>query len=242
MFTTKKLSNILFLDIETAGAWSDFESMPPPLQNLWTHKAQFIDENKSASELYTEKAGIYAEFGQVIVVSFGMLYWRENNVFLRVSSITGKDEKELLIKFKMLVESLQASKFPELQLCAHNGKEFDFPFLCRRYMVHQIALPKILQIHGKKPWEVEYIDTMELWKFGDRKSYTKLELLCEILGVENPKSDIDGSQVNEVYWKTKDVERIARYCEKDVIATAQVLLKLSILPLVTSENIQLVKP
>ena len=110
-------------------------------------------------------------------------------------------------------------------LCAHNGKEFDFPYLCRRMLVNGIKIPKILQIMGKKPWEINHIDTLEFWKFGDYKHYTSLELLTEIFGIPSPKDDIKGSDVARVYWEEKDLNRIAKYCQKDVLALVQLFLR-----------------
>jgi len=125
-----------------------------------------------------------------------------------------------------------------LLLCAHNGKEFDFPYIARRMLINGIKLPKILDIAGKKPWEVSFLDTMELWKFGDYKNYTSLNLLTQIFDIPTPKDDIDGSMVADVYWNDKDLQRIVKYCEKDVLAIAQLMLKYKGEELVKAENVE----
>jgi uncharacterized protein YprB with RNaseH-like and TPR domain len=125
-------------------------------------------------------------------------------------------------------------------LCGHNGKEFDFPWVARRCVVHGIRLPKLLDIAGLKPWEVGHLDTMNLWSFGDRKAYTSLALLTHILGIPTPKDDITGADVARVYYEDGDLERIATYCKKDVVATTQLFLRLTGRPLVKEERITLV--
>src|SRR4030095_4613428 len=125
-------------------------------------------------------------------------------------------------------------------LCAHNGKEFDFPFLARRMVINQIPLPAVLDTPGKKPWEVNHLDTMELWKFGDYKSYTSLLLLATILGIPTPKDDINGSIVWKVYWQDKDLDRIVRYCQKDVLTVAQIMLRFKGEALLTDADIEIV--
>lgn len=236
MFSQQELSRILFLDIETARAYKTFEEVPEVLQELWAQKSLKIrsTETDSPAEVYLEKAGIFAEFGKVICVSFGFINWQQERPHFRVKSFYAYSEAELLLQFKELLES----KFKGWQLCAHNGKEFDFPYLGRRFLINQIPVPSVLQVQGKKPWEVPFLDTLELWRFGDYKNYTKLELLCAVFGIETPKDDIDGSQVGRVFWEEEaGLERIARYCEKDVIATAQVLLKYCVMPSIEAQHV-----
>ncbi len=236
MFNQQELSRILFLDIETARAYKTFEEVPEVLQNLWEQKSLKIRnaETDTSAQVYLDKAGIFAEFGKVICVSFGFINWQQEVPHFRVKSFYSYNEVELLQQFKELLES----KFKDWQLCAHNGKEFDFPYLGRRFLINQITVPPILKVQGKKPWEVPFLDTLELWRFGDYKNYTKLELLCAVFGIETPKDDIDGSQVGKVFWEEEEgLERIARYCEKDVIATAQVLLKYCVMPSIAPTSI-----
>jgi predicted PolB exonuclease-like 3'-5' exonuclease len=204
---------------------------------MWKHKAQLIkteDESDSPEEKYYQRAAIYAEFGRVACISIGFVHFdkdEQGNLIgdgmIRTKSFCGTDEKQILKDFQEIL----TQKFKGWKLCAHNGKEFDFPYLCRRFLINQLQIPDHLHIHGKKPWEISHLDTMELWKFGDYKSYTKLELLCDIFDVPTPKDDIDGSKVGEVFWDEKDYKRLSIYCEKDVIATIQILLRFSLLPL-----------
>ncbi len=236
MFTQQELENILFLDIETACVVPNYEALPERLQPLWDKKAksryQKADPDKSTAELFFEKAGIHAEFAQVVCISCGYLQFDPGGVpHLKMKSYFGPDERQTLTDFGKMLDAYTGAKAGR-NLCAHNGKEFDFPFLGRRYVIHGLPIPYSLRTQGKKPWEVNFVDTMELWKFGDYKAYTSLDLLSAILGIPSPKDDIDGSDVSRVFWEEKEYDRIKTYCEKDVLTTAQVLLRMSRMPLV----------
>lgn len=234
------LKNILFLDIETVAETKTFQELPERKQELWTKKSSFFREaeEKTAEELY-ERAGIYAEFGKVVVIAVGYFPGTEPEPKLRITAFEGHDEKQVLLQFADLLNSKHFSS-KDTRLCAHNGKEFDFPYIARRMLVHGIELPPALQLSGKKPWEIPHLDTLELWKFGDYKHYTSLDLLASIFSIESSKDDIDGSQVNSVYYKENDLERITEYCKRDVSVLVQVFLRLSQLPSVKPENITLV--
>ncbi|HRZ42305.1 MAG TPA: 3'-5' exonuclease [Bacteroidales bacterium] len=228
------VGNILFLDIETVPQHPAYGEMPERLRVLWDHKAERLQPaggELTPEELY-DKAGIYAEFGKIICISVGIVV----DGYLRLKSFAGDDERELLQKFSQLLRQ----KFNKAHLCAHNGKEFDFPFLCRRMLVNGIPLPDILDIAGKKPWEINHLDTMELWKFGDYKHYTSLELLAAIFGIPTPKDDIKGSDVSRVYWQEKDLQRIVTYCQKDVATIVQLYLRYNCMELIPEERIVLV--
>ncbi len=224
------LENILFLDIETVPAYPDFDAVPENFQKLWEKKSAYIRsaDNLSPAEVYGQ-AGIYAEFGKIVCISCGFMNGNE----VRLKSFYGDDEVILLNEFAGLLQ--QHYNRPESLLCGHNAKEFDFPYIARRMLVNGIELPEILDLAGKKPWEIRHLDTMELWKFGDYKHYTSLELLAAIFGIPTPKDDIDGSQVAGVYWNDKDLERIAHYCQKDVLTTIQLFRRYQGLPLIKEE-------
>lgn len=212
---------VLFLDIETVPAVDDWSKLPDDLKALWTKKVekQLSDEDTPES-FYSERAGILSEFGKIICISFGIIVDQNQ---IKLKSFYSDDEKKILSDFIAL---LQSKYFHEgVILCAHNGKEFDFPYMARRMIIHGLDLPHTLNLHGKKPWEIQHLDTMELWKFGDYKHYTSLNLLATILGIPTPKDDIDGSQVAQVYYEDHDLERIKTYCEKDVLTVAQIFRK-----------------
>lgn len=232
------VQNILFLDIETVPQYSVFDSVPEEWKALWTRKAEALlrnRENETVESIYA-RAGIYAEFGKIVCISCGVIQGSGEQKRLVIKSFYGHDEKLLLYEFCEMLRKWSADQ-PKA-LCAHNGKEFDFPYLCRRMIINQIPIPSILNIAGKKPWEVNHIDTMELWKFGDFKSYTSLNLLAYSLGIPTPKDDIDGSMVGDVYWKEKNLPRIAEYCQKDVVTVAQVYLRMQGEALIRPENIE----
>lgn len=225
------LSNILFLDIETVPLTATLSEMDPMLAQLWEEKVvsmrQRLPERYPADctgESKFQEAGIFAEFGRVVCVSVGYIYESEGERHFRGKSFCGEDEKVLLTDFADLLNNYYNSSHD--YLCGHNVKEFDLPFIARRMIVHGIPLPNVLNVMGKKPWEVRFLDTMEMWKFGDFKHYTSLKLLCSVLGIPSPKDDIDGSQVARVYYEERDLPRIVHYCEKDVFATANLYLRM----------------
>lgn len=228
MKTPQPLEHILFLDIETVPEQPDFKQLSEEAQELYAAKTAYKRkaENISAAAYYNH-AGIWAEFGKIVCVSVGYVTTTSTGRQFRVRSFSG-DEEKLLVAFKTLLDTHFSANHH--RLCAHNGKEFDFPFLARRMLKHQIALPNVLQLMGKKPWEVPHLDTLELWKFGDYKHYTSLKLLAHFFGIPSPKDDMDGSDVAQVYYLEDDLPRIVRYCEKDVITLTQVYLKLSLQP------------
>ncbi len=223
MNLTIDLNNILFLDIETVPQEENWNSVSKTTQELFEQKTRYQRKDEFTGDQFYEKAGIWAEFGKIVCISVGYFVDVEKKRQLRLTSFFGDNEYQLLTDFKVLLDKHFAKKANVL--CAHNGKEFDFPFIARRMIVHQIELPTKLNLFGKKPWEVTHLDTLELWKFGDYKHYTSLKLLTNILGIPSPKDDINGSEVANVYYKEKDVQRIVTYCEKDTIAVAQIILR-----------------
>ncbi len=237
-----RLKNLLILDIETVASSKEYQKLNAEMRKHWERKASFLrnEEELSAEELFSEKAGIYAEFGKVVTIAFCIFHdTADGDLALRVKSLAGANEQQLLTTFKHILET----KFDpmSLRLCAHNGKEFDFPYLSRRMLVNGINLPYVLDNSGKKPWEVNFLDTMEMWKFGDRKNFTSLDLLTTIFDIPSSKSDIDGSMVNQVYYEEDNgLERIEKYCQRDVIATAQLFLKMNALPVTEEKNITIV--
>ncbi|MFO7655628.1 MAG: 3'-5' exonuclease [Bacteroidales bacterium] len=230
--------NLLFIDIETVPGYASYDQLPENMRKLWDKKAAYLKKDDQTTGEFYQRAGIYAEFGKIICISCGLFYTVNNKRTLRIKSFFGHDEKKLLEEFIILPEGLSGRK--NLLLCAHNGKEFDFPYIARRMVVNRINLPYILDTSGKKPWETNFIDTMELWKFGDYKHYTSLELLTAILDIPNPKDDIDGSMVSGIYYDKKDLGSIVHYCEKDVIAIAQLILRYKGENLVNNEDIIIV--
>jgi len=239
MLNEIKLNNILFLDIETVSVSAKYDDLPDKMKELWAKKmANFIEkDNLSVEESYS-RAGIYAEFGKIICISVGFFYSKDGKNKFRIKSFYGDKEGALLLDFnKMLDSSFNTN---EHYLCGHNGKEFDFPYIARRSLINGLKLPKLLDNAGKKPWETRHLDTMELWKFGDFKHYTSLNLLTTIFNIPTPKDDIDGSEVGRVYWEDNDLPRIVTYCQKDVLAVAQLFLRYTNRELVKDEDVEIV--
>lgn len=240
------IANILFLDIETVSGKATLKELDEDLQHLWELKAKALRRNEpepldeeGLADFYQDRAAIYAEFGKIICISVGVVYRDKDTRQLRVrfKSFADKDEAALLTEFSQMLDQYYKNT-NKYFMCGHNIKEFDVPYMCRRMVIHQLPLPNMLDIAGKKPWETKHLlDTMELWKFGDRKSYTSLKLLAAALGFPSPKDDIDGSEVGRVFWEEDDLDRIARYCEKDVLATVQLFLRYQRAPILTEEQV-----
>lgn len=235
---------ILFIDIETVSLTQRYQDLPERLVPLWEHKAETLRQRMPAvytsdmddQTIFEKGAGIFAEFGKIICISAGFIFYKDGQEHFRVKSFYGDDEKKLLIDFVNALTTF--GNVGDIQLCGHNIKEFDVPYICRRLLIHQLPLPELLKFGSKKPWEVPLLDTLEMWKFGDYKNYTSLNLLTALFDIPTPKDDIDGSQVTSVYYTEHDVKRIATYCEKDVVATAQLFLRLNQWPLIASDCIE----
>lgn len=242
------LNNILFLDIETVPQYENYGCVPDEWKLLWDTRASYLLRNREGetAETVYNRAGIYAEFGKIICISCGYVAGAGPEKKLVLKSFYGDDEKKLLIEFCNILAVWTKDNHDNKLLCAHNGKEFDFPYLCRRLIINRIAVPPILNTQGKKPWEVKHLDTMDMWRFGDMKNFTSLNLLACVLGIPTPKDDIDGSMVWEIYWtpktpqeKEQGLQRIVTYCQKDVITVAQVYLRLSGDELLKTENVEI---
>jgi hypothetical protein len=232
-----ELRDILFIDIETVASTDDYASLDERMKVQWSRKANFFrrDSQLSDEELFHERAGIYAEFGKIICIAVGKYIENEaGDMSLKTKVYCDHNESDLLTNFRVMIEKFDAAS---LRFCAHNGKEFDYPYLCRRMLINSIPLPAVLNLSGRKAWEVPHLDTMEMWKFGDYKHYTSLDLLAALFQIPSSKNKIDGSQVNYVYHHDKDLEKIAEYCRADVIVLALLFLKLKGYPLIPHENI-----
>ena len=222
MIQKTPLNNILFIDIETVPEQQHYDQLDEDLRQFWEQKTQYQRKDEISAEAFYERAGIWAEFGKIITISVGYFVNKSDIRNFRVTSFWG-DEKKILNDFSNLLTT--HFNGPQHLLCGHNAKEFDIPFIARRMIINSISLPSKLNLFGKKPWEVPHLDTLELWKFGDYKHFTSLKLLTKVLGVPSPKDDIDGSEVARVYYEEKDIDRIITYCEKDVIAVAQIFIR-----------------
>jgi len=237
MFDTIASEDILFIDIETVPQYSDANQLPERFQHLWDKKSShFRDENQVAADVY-QRAGIYAEFGKIICISAGGIIQKNGERFYKVKSFQGHDEKKLLLEFNDMVEKFTSNT--KKKLCAHNGQEFDYPYIARRTLINGLRLPRILDISGAKPWEIKekLLDTLQMWKFGDYKNYTSLDLLCAIFNIPTPKDDIDGSQVANVYYLENNLDRIVRYCEKDTLALTNLMLRYKGEPIIPIEKL-----
>jgi DNA polymerase elongation subunit (family B) len=232
-----ELRDILFLDIETVACTDAYHSLDERLKVQWSRKAGFLkrDEDITDEELFHQRAGIYAEFGKIVCIAVGKLYDTESGELgLKTKAFFDHDEHKLLTEFKNMLDKIESSA---VKLCAHNGKEFDFPYMSRRMLVQDIKLPAALNLAGRKPWEIPHLDTMDLWKFGDYKHYTSLDLLATIFHIPSSKTDIDGSQVNGVYYQEKNLEKIKTYCVSDVVVLTQLYLRMKGYPLINLDHI-----
>ena len=230
-------NNILFIDIETVACTAQYQDLEESFRLLWNKKAATLGttDPQGVRELFFDKAAIYAEFGKIISIGLGHIMFDNNTPMLHVQGLSNHDEKVLLQTFRKIL--MENSRQNSLRLCAHNGKEFDFPYLCRRMLVHGIPLPPVLDTAGKKPWEVSHLDTMEMWKFGDRKSFTSLDLLAALFNIKSSKVLMDGSEVNRCYYVDNDLDKVTTYCQHDVAVMVQVFLKLNCWECIQPQNI-----
>ncbi len=231
--------DIIFLDIETVSCFPDFETMPLLWQKNWQEKIKYsLPEGKTAAEFYELRAGVMAEFSKIVCISMGYLM-REEQLKLRVKSFYGHEECSILDSFVKTMERIEKHS-RSWHFGGHNIKEFDIPFICRRLLANGKPIPAFMDFQNMKPWETNIVDSFQYWKFGDYKNYTSLNLLAAVLDIPSPKDDIDGSMVGSVYWKEKNIERIASYCQKDVVTVANVFLKFNNLPLLHDDDVELV--
>lgn len=222
----EQLKNLLFIDVETASAEASFGELSENMQQLWIRKGHKLAPNATHEESYQQWAALFAEFGKVIIVGMGYFFKAEDDeVHFKVKALDYEREEDILQEVAYMLDGKKRIRF-----VAHNGLAFDYPYLGRRMVINQVPLPMSLDLMAKKPWEIKHLDTLQLWKFGESRNFTSLALLCEILGLPSSKNDLDGSKVSATYHETKDLQRIATYCQNDVIATARVFLRLHALP------------
>lgn len=240
------LSRILFIDIETVPESANFEDIDDKKQFLWRKKVKssnwyknnYEDESESIAQSFCDKAGIYAEFSKVICISLGYFVMKGNDIgFLKVKSFYSNKESDVLLSISNVLSEHYNNPDND-HLCGHNIKEFDVPFLCRRLLINRLPLPKLIDVAGAKPWQTaQLIDTLQLWKFGDYKNYTSLDLIASALGLPSPKTEMNGSEVRDEYYENHDLDKIVRYCEQDVFTTARVFLALNALPDLSDEQL-----
>lgn len=233
--------NLLFIDIETVSEKATYQNLTENWQELWTEKTQrILPSENTVAEFYEQRAGVMAEFAKVICISIGYFKYEGEVMQLRIKSFYADEEKKVLQDF---IATLNQMEIQNNKWCfaGHNIKEFDIPFLCRRLLINGMPIPEYIDFQNMKPWETNSIDTFQYWRFGDYKNYTSLKLLAAALGIASPKDDIDGSQVGEVYWKENDLQRIVTYCQKDIITTANILLRFKNIPLIEHNNVVFVK-
>lgn len=235
------LENLLVIDIETVSIQPNFKALSEEWQQLWQDKvSRTLPINTSAEEFYPQRAGVMAEFSKVVCISLGY-FKKEKGIYnFRVKSLSNRDESLLLVAFLDTLNQLQIAH-KHWNFTGHNIKEFDVPFLCRRLLINSLQIPQCLDLQNKKPWETNLVDTFQFWRFGDYKNFTSLKLLAASLNVPSPKDDIDGSMVGAVYWEEDDLNRIARYCQKDIVTVANIVLRFKNLPLLLDEQIILSK-
>ncbi len=215
------LKPLFFLKIATVPLFETFAELPKPLQEAWTKKMNFLAENETPAQLFEQKGGMYAEFGKIVALGMGFFNQNTENVWeLRLRSWTAQNETELLEKIVDILEKLGKQRI----LVGHNAKEFDFPYLCRRLLINSLPIPPLLDHAGKKPWQVPYEDTMELWRFGEHKHYVSLQTLSAVFGIDFPLLQFDGSQISDCFYQKKDTEAIAEYCRNFVARTAQIYI------------------
>lgn len=242
-----------FVDTETIPGYKDFNDMPEELARMYErkfgHELANNDPDKfdNFEDHYRARAALYPEFGKIVCLVIGVIFVddKDKQEKLKLKTLCGRHEDKLLAEAAPIIDKFDS-------LVGHNSKEFDFPYLCKRFYVHGIQLPQILNIAGKKPWEVSLIDTMELWRFGSFKGSTSLELFAHCLGLPSPKQDMTGADVAKVYYEMFDhmkdgelpfeaesaaIQKIGKYCQGDVVTLANCYRKLKYQSVIASENV-----
>jgi hypothetical protein len=229
------------IDIETVSLAPEWEKLDDSWKQLWADKIdRQLPEGETPETFYPKRAAILAEFGKIICISAGYFRQEGGRLKFRVKSYAGHEEADLLKRFLHDAGQWQAAK-KQAAFAGHNIREFDIPYLCRRLIINNIPIPAWLDFQSMKPWETNLVDTMQMWRFGDYKNYTSLNLLAACLGIPSPKGDIDGSKVGEVYWVEDNLPRIVEYCQKDVVTVAQVLLRFRHLPLLEDADVGIIQ-
>lgn len=233
MFLRSKIQDVLFLDIETVPLYAEYDELEGMEKYLWDRTARYINtEEETDSETYAQ-AGVYAEFGRIVCICVGNIGIDNECEFLKLRCFYNDDERNLLLEFKSFLQKLNTATI----LCAHNGKAFDFPFICRRMLINGIELPEIFVNSENKSSELQHLDTLEFWKFGDYQHFTSLEHLAHLFKLESSKKDIDRGSVQKVYYSQNDPQKIVDYCFNDVVTIAQLLLRFNNQNTIRTENI-----
>lgn len=243
-----RLENLLLIDIETVSEKANFDELTQEWQSLWQEKVQRqLPEGIGAAEFYPQRAGVMAEFAKVICISVGYFKKEGNEYQLKIKSFYDHDEKILLQDFLSALQKMEMNN-NKWSFTGHNIKEFDIPFICRRLLIKGLQVPPFLDFQNMKPWETNMVDTFQYWRFGDYKHFTSLKLLAATLNIPSPKDDIDGSMVGTVYWepstedkKINNLQRIVTYCQKDVLTTANIILRFKNFPILKNEQVVIVK-
>jgi len=239
--------NLIIIDIETAPVSPAFDQLSEEWKILWEEKTQYsLPEGMSPAEFYPKRAGIMAEFARIVCISMAYFNKENHHLKLRVKSFYGFDEKEILQQFLLTINKIEAHN-KNWCFAGHNIKEFDIPFICRRLLINHFPIPRYLDFQNMKPWETNIVDTFQYWRFGDYKNYTSLKLLAAAMGIPSPKDDIDGSMVGDFFWngteeeRKKNLQRIAVYCQKDVITTGNIFLRFKNIEPLKQEDIEIVE-
>lgn len=232
-------SSLIFIDIETVSSGKTFEDLPEEWKALWEKKfSKSLPDDTSIELYYQQRAALYAEFSRIVCISFGYYNGYRHEQTLRIKSLCGDNEKELLTDFRDIISGFE-KHHKNWIFAGHNIKDFDLPFLSRRLIINSLMLPRSMDFYNLKPWEYHVVDTMNIWRFGDFRHFTSLELMAVSLGIPSPKSDIDGSQVAEIFWQ-KDFSRIVEYCQRDVLTVANIIRRLNNQPALTDSQIEFV--
>ena len=241
-----KTEDLIVIDIETASVSASFNLLEEKWQELWEEKTiRILPEGITAQEFYPQRAGVMAEFSKIVCISIGY-FIREQQLKIRVKSFYGNDEKKILDDFLQTVSKIESFN-NNWCFAGHNIKEFDIPFICRRLLVNNMRIPPYLDFQNMKPWETNIVDTFQYWRFGDYKNFTSLKLLAAAMGVPSSKNDIDGSMVGELYHtgnaqeKEINMKRIATYCQKDVVTTANIILRFKNAPIINEADVEIVE-
>ena len=232
MFDVKKLDRMLFFDLETASGEENFKTLEKENPELakafgYAYEIRNKDESKTIEDFYHREAPLAPEYLKIACFGYGTIKWGDGyeDYQIKTYASAGFNETEILQEVSRVFQRASENNF---LLVGQNIKDFDIPVLIKRFIINGMMVPEILwSVVDSKPWEQKFLDTKDIWRFGSYGQKNSLMEICAALGIKSPKDEIDGKDVRDVYYIEKDIDKIAKYCRKDVRATAEIMIKLS---------------
>lgn len=234
MFNSINIHRLIYCDIETVPMERNYQDLPDKFKAMWRDKKlknpDFEDVDDNLANSWQEEAALYPEYGKIVCIVIG-LYARTGEFKTYRINWTLGGEKEVIEKFN---ELLDHDALSSKKLIAHNGKGFDYPWIIKRALYNNAKIHPQLHIYGKKPWEMELMDSAEIWKMGayGGPQAATLDSIATCFGLPSPKEEMSGKHVWKFFYNEdgsvseEGIKQIDKYCTNDVISLAQVIAKM----------------